>query len=370
MKFIISNKEVQEAVSKMGRLLTARVTIPILSGVLVEAIGDCILFTASDGNESIIHRILINNEDGNEILEEGRCVFSRESFGIARKLKGHITFEVNNTMVFVSQSKTKLEFSTMDADEYPKIVVESSQAPLVLSGPVFADMVANTTFSTSDSDSRPILTGVNMSFRTSESVIVATDSHRLSRFIMEGCHHEAEDFTLNVPASILDQAVKAFDLQYDVKILPNKQTIALVNGNTIYISSLLEGLYPDTSRLIPKDFSKNLVVNRKEIIDGLELLQEVSSNSVISLKIDGLFVKLTAIGTGTKGSKELAFETYDGENDFSIAFSAKYVADALKRIDESSVRLRFNGRMNPFVIVSVNDESNVTQLVLPVRQTN
>jgi len=369
MKFVITNIEVNEAVAKMGRLLSARSVIPILAGVLVEAKGDCLMFTASDGTESIIHRIMIDKVNGNEVLTPGRSVFSKETFDIAKKLKGNITFEITDTVLLVSQNKTQLQFPTMDAQDYPKIEVESNSSRLVMSGQSFSDMVSRTTFAASKTEIRPILTGVNMSFKKDESVIVSTDSHRLSRVIMEGYHREEEDLTLSVPASILDQAVKSFDLAQDVMIFPNNQSIAIANGNTILISRLLEGAYPDTSRLIPSDFESNLVVNRKELVDGLELLQAISVNSVVNLRVDGLFVELKASGTGTKGTKELAFETYDGEVGFSIGFSAQYALDALKRMNESSVRLRFNGSMKPFVIVSTDDESNALQLVLPVRNS-
>ncbi|MEK5071662.1 DNA polymerase III subunit beta [Sporosarcina sp. FSL K6-1508] len=368
---MISNIEVNEAVIKMGRLLSSKSAIPVLAGVLVESKEDCLMFTASDGTESIIHRIMMDKVEGNEVLQQGRSVFSKETFDVAKKLKGNITFELNDTVLTVSQNKTKLEFPTMDAEDYPKIAVESNSSPLILSGPSFADMVSRTTFAASKNDMRPILMAVNMSFKTDETVFVSTDSHRLSRIVLDGCHHEEEDFALSVPASILDQAMKSFDLSLDVMIFPNNQSIALASGNgkTILISRLLEGVFPEVSRLIPTDFETNLVVNRKEFVDGLELLQAISSNSVINLKVDGLFVELKATGTGTKGTKELAFETYDGEENFSIGFSAQYVLDALKRMDESSVRLRFNGSMKPFVIVSASDESNAVQLVLPVRQS-
>lgn len=368
MKFVISNIEVNEAVAKMGRLLSAKSVIPILAGVLVDAKEDCLMFTASDGTESIIHRILIDKVNGNEVFTPGRSVFSKETFDIAKKLKGNITFELNDDTLFVSQDKTKLEFPVMYAEDYPKIEVESSSVPVVLSGPSFADMVSKTTFAASKNESRPILMAVNMSFNKNESVIVSTDSHRLSRVYMENIRNEEEDLALSVPASILDQAAKSFDLSKDVMIFPNSHSIALANGNTILISRLLEGAFPDVSRLIPTDFESNLIVNRKELMDGLELLQALSTNSVVTLKVDGLFVELSATGTGTKGQKELAFESYDGSEDFSISFSAQYMSDALKRIDESSVRLRFNGSMRPFVVVSTNLESTATQLVLPVRQ--
>ena len=368
MKFILSNIDVSEAVSKMGRLMTAKTTIPVLEGVLVEALKDCIMFTASDGTETIIHRIMIDPVDGNSIVAEGRSVFTKDAFDVARKMKGHITFEVKgDTQVSVSIDKTNMEFPVMSAADYPKTEMGDSPNSVVLSGTEFAKVTTQTTFAASKQEMRPILMGVNMSFKKGENMFVSTDSHRLSRLQMKGIDNLEEDIQVTVPATLLDKAVKSFDLSKDVIILPKTNSIALANGNTIFISRLLEGAFPDTSRLIPSDFATDLIVNRKELIDGLELLETL--NASVQLKVDGLFVELSSSNSvGSKGTKELAFESYDGEEGFTIAFSASYVLDVLKRMDENSVKLRFNGQMKPFVIVSANeDETDTVQLVLPVR---
>lgn len=368
MKFIITDVEINEAIKKMGRLLTAKSAIPILAGVLVEAKKDCILFTASDGTESIVHRITLSQEDGAEIVEEGKAVFTKETFDVSKKMKGSITFETIDTNVIVSQKKTNLTFSMMNAEEYPDVVVPSTTKPLILSGQMFSNIVSKTTFSTAKSEVRPILQAVNMTFSKESNVFTATDSHRLSQVCTNSTGENEETLALAVPGSILDQALRIFDLSQDVVIVPNEQSIALGNGNTILYSRLLDGNYPDVSRLIPTEFEMDLVVNLEELIGGLELLQALNDNGVVNLSLDGLFVKLLAKGTGAKGIRELVYESYEGSEELNISFSSQYALDALKRIDSSSVRLRFNGSMKPFVIVPTDGKIENVQLILPVRQ--
>lgn len=369
MKFILSNIDLSDVITKMGRLLTAKSTIPILEGILVEAKGNCMMFTASDGSESVIHRILMDEADGNMIVTEGRTVFTRELFTITRKLKGNITFDVHEgTHVEVTVKKTKLEFPVMDAMDYPKIEGGGNGTNIVLSGTEFAKMVTQTTFATSKVDTRPILTGVQMIFEKGMNTFIATDSHRLSRLGMIGPDNFDESIAITVPASILDLALKAFDLSKDVILIPSNNILAMGNGNTILLANILEGNYPDTSRLIPEDFETNLIVNRSELVNGLELLQAMTKNSVVKMTVDGLFVELSASGDGGKrGSQEISFESYDGTDDFVISFSAVFLLDVLKRMEDTSVRLRFNGTMRPFVVSSVDEGEKTVQLVLPVR---
>lgn len=372
MKFVISSIDLNQAVQKMGRLLSAKTTIPILEGVLVKAQGDVLIFTASDGSESIIHRISMDKAEGNMILEEGTCVLAKETFTVVKKMKGFISFEVQNTSVTLKQDNTTLELTTLDAGEYPLIETPENKHPLVLSGAEFTEIINQTTFATSKMEIRPILMGVNMKFGKEHCSFTATDSHRLARFSMKGIESLTDDITITVPATILDQAIKSFDLNQDVILLPGERTIALANSNTILVAPLLEGNYPETERLIPTDFGLELVLNREELVQALELLCTLSGKNVVNMKISSLFADFYVTDAGAKGNRELAFESLEGENeeDFAIGFSSLYVLDVLKRIKAKSVRFQFTGVMKPFLIIpeEVQGDTDCIQLVLPVRQ--
>ena len=318
MKFILDQTKIKEAMTKLGKVMNAKSSIPILSGVLVEAQSECILFTGSDGTESVIQRIPL--EEGIASVETvGKAVLSKDCLEVAKKLKGLITFEMVDTNILVSQEKTKLEFSILDAEEYPRVAGELSKNPIILSGQEFFNMVNKTAFAASTSETRPILQGVNMSFNQNGNVFVATDSHRLGKVALGKA---AVDQVITIPAKTLEYAAKSFDLDREVFIFPSDIQIAFLNGNTILYSRLLEGVFPDTSRLIPQEYQSNLVVNRKEFLDALDILTIMSKNSVVNLKVSSLFVELSGHGETSNGYKEIAFESYDGDEGFMISFSA------------------------------------------------
>jgi len=363
MKFLLSSELVQEAMAKIDRVLKAKSSIPILSGVLFEAKENCILLTASDGTESIIHRIPV--EDGAAIIEkEGTSVFSKDCLDVVKKLKGLITFEAEGHVLKITQEKTNLEFSTLDPSEYPKIAIEQSSQPITFSGKEFGEIVSKTAFAVATSEVRPILQGVNMTFSENGNVFSSTDSHRLAQ-VKSGSFHG--DINITVPAKTLVNAVKSFDLSSDVILFPSDVNVAFANRNTIFYSRLLEGAYPDTSRLIPREYDSNLVLNKKEFQESLELLMLMTKNDVVKLKVDGLFVEIIAIEDLSKGSRQLAFESYDGDENFVISFSAKFVSEALKTMESTSITIGFNGNLRPFVIRPVEEDLSELQLVLPVR---
>lgn len=365
MKFTIEKSKLTDALNKMGRIMTAKPSIPILGGILVKATADCLILTASDGTESIIHRIPVSEEL--EIEEEGMSVLAKEAIDISKKFKGSISYSVEGPRVKVSQAKTFLEFSTLDANEYPTVAATETPQPVIMNGKEFAAIVSKTSFATAKTETRPILTGVHMLFAEEGNVFVATDSHRLGR-VLSGTATKDNEMSITVPAKLLDHALKSFDLSKDVIILPSERQLALANGDTILYSRLLEGNYPGVERLIPSEFGTNVVVNRQEMLDALVLISALSTNSTVDLKASGLFLELEAAQEGKKGKREIAFEEYDGENGFSISFSAQYVVEALKSMESSSVRFKFNDSMKPFILEPIKEDCTELQLILPVRQ--
>ncbi len=367
MKFTISKAILTEVIGKIGRLMRAKPSVPVLNGILVEVQENCILFTISDGTESLIHQVPVNESNGILVEGEGKSVLSKETFNISKKLKGDITFELLDSNVIVSQNKTSLEFSTINADEYPKVAIENTNKAITFEGKDFESIVNKTFYAASDSDTRPVLKGVHMEFGESNR-FVSTDSHRLAKVELGS---STEEMQITVPATLLDHAIKSFDLSQSVLVFPSSTQIALANGTTILYSRLLEGNYPDISRLIPSEFNSELIVNRQELIDTLELLATLSDNSVIQVSVNGLFVELSAGNAISKGMKEIAFESWTGEEGFTISLSAKYLIDTLRTISSGSVKISFVESMRPFVVTPVSDNpTNELHLILPVRSAN
>jgi DNA polymerase-3 subunit beta len=133
---------------------------------------------------------------------------------------------------------------------------------------------------------------------------------------------------------------------------------------------LLEGNYPDTSRLIPNESKTNVTVNTKEFlhaIDRASLLAREGRNNVVKLStIEGGIIEISS-NTPEVGKvvEEIQSEAIDGE-ELKISFSAKYMMDALKALEGADIRVSFTGAMRPFVIRPLHDET-ILQLILPVR---
>lgn len=367
MNFVIDSKVINQVSKNMGSLLNGKSTIPIFSGVLTVVQENTIIFTVSDGADTLVQRISKSAES--IINTPGITVIPRDFFTTVKKMSGMIEVCTEGNLLTVKKGKTELTFTTMLADEYPKTAEQEPIFNIRLSGPAFKQIVDSTAFNAATSEVRPVLTGVNISVQGNSQQFVCTDSHRLGRIILNTTDSLEENQVVNqtIPAQAMSHAVKTFDLSKDVFIVGFKNMVALANGDSLYYSNLLEGNYPDTNRLIPQEFKTEIVVNRKEVHDTVLLLKEMTKDNSVKFTIDdSLFIKIAAKNELAKGNSEIGVIERIGE-DLVIAFNAQYFLEALNSFEAEAVRISFTGAMRPFIIRSTDESEPQLQLILPVR---
>ena len=181
----------------------------------------------------------------------------------------------------------------------------------------------------------------------------------------------AESSTVVIPGKSLNELNKILeDSTNPVQIVITNQQVLFKTDDVLFFSRLLEGNYPDTSRLIPEDYKTNVTINGKALlqaIDRASLLAREDRNNVV--RFETLENKTIEISSNSpeigKVEEQIQVEALDGEN-LKISFSAKYMMEALKAIDGQDVVIQFTGAMRPFILRSVHDDA-ILQLILPVR---
>jgi DNA polymerase-3 subunit beta len=169
----------------------------------------------------------------------------------------------------------------------------------------------------------------------------------------------------------LNELSKIIDDSNDpIDIVITENQILFKAKHLLFFSRLLEGNYPDTSRLIPSESKTDVTVNTKEFlqaIDRASLLAREGRNNVVKLATNEGGVIEISSNTPEIGKvvEEIQSQSIDGE-ELKISFSAKYMMDALKALEGTDIRINFTGAMRPFVIRPLHDET-ILQLILPVR---
>jgi DNA polymerase-3 subunit beta len=376
MKFIIQRDQLISGVQDVMKAISSRTVIPILTGLKIEAKQHGITLTGSDSDISIESYIPAEeNEIVNvEQIEEGSIVLQAKYFpDIVRKLPEK-TVEIesdDNLKVTIRSGKAEFNLNGQDAEEYPllpKIQTEDSfEMPIDL----LKSMIKQTVFAVSTMETRPILTGVSVKLEDNLLTFVATDSHRLASREVPISNANTEFKNIVVPGKSLNELNKILDdTEEQVEISVTNNQILFRTKHLNFLSRLLDGNYPETSRLIPEQSKTKIQVKTKELlntIDRASLLAKEERNNVVKLATQGNNqIEITSNSPEIGNvEEEMSIQSIDGE-DLKISFRSKYMIDALKAIEYDEVTIDFTGAMRPFIIRPLDDTS-ILQLILPVR---
>ncbi|MDP4084680.1 MAG: DNA polymerase III subunit beta [Bacillota bacterium] len=376
MKFLIQRDRLVQSVQDVMKAVSTRTTIPILTGIKIVASEDGVTLTGSDSDVSI-ESFIPKEEAGDEIVEvkqTGAIVLQAKFFSeIVKKLPTDtVEIEVLNSLQTVIRSgKSEFNLNGLDAEEYPHLpqIEESNQFSIPTD--LLKAMIRQTVFAVSASETRPILTGVNWKVERNELTCIATDSHRLA---LRKAMVEIENndiYNVVIPGKSLNELSKIMDDSNElIHIVITENQILFKAKHLLFFSRLLEGNYPDTSRLIPNESKTDIILNTKEFlqaIDRASLLAREGRNNVVKFATinDGIVEVSSNTPEVGKVIEEIQSQSIEGE-ELKISFSAKYMMDALKALEGTDIKISFTGAMRPFLITPLHDDS-ILQLILPVR---
>lgn len=375
MKFIIQKDHLVQSVQDVMKAITSRTTIPILTGIKIVASEEGVTLTGSDSDISIESFIPKEENDQKivEIQQTGSIVLQAKFFSeIVKKLPtNQVEIVVDNLQTTIRSGKSEFNLNGLDSEEYPHLPQIWEQNSIKVPTDLLKNIIKQTVFAVSTSETRPVLTGVNWKIENNDLICIATDSHRLALRKAKIEAAAEQSFNIVIPGKSLNELNRILDDHDEpVEIFVTENQILFKTKHILFFSRLLEGNYPDTNRLIPTESKTDIVVNSKEFlqsIDRASLLAREGRNNVVKFSTMGENVIEISSFTPEIGKvmEELVSESISGE-ELKISFSAKFMMDALKVLEGSEVKISFTGAMRPFVIHPTNDDSTL-QLILPVR---
>ncbi|MBP1949467.1 DNA polymerase III subunit beta [Virgibacillus litoralis] len=376
MKFIIQRDQLMAGVQDVMKAISSRTAIPILTGMKIDAKSNGITLTGSDSDISI-ESFIPAEENGIvhvEEIEEGSIVLQARYFpDIVRKLPEK-TVEIeadSNLKVTIRSGKAEFNLNGQDAEEYPQLPKLQTDNSFEIPTDLFKSLIKQTVFAVSTMETRPILTGVNVKLENETLIFTATDSHRLASREIPVKESSGDLPSIVVPGKSLTELNKILDdTEENVEISITNNQILFRTKHLNFLSRLLDGNYPETSRLIPEQSKTILHVKTKELINTIDrasLLAKEERNNVVKLTTKGDNVLEITSNSPEVGrvAEEISVQSIEGE-ELKISFSSKYMLDALKAIENDEVKVEFTGAMRPFIIKPANNDP-ILQLILPVR---
>ena len=374
MKFIVTKNRLNSALSIVNRAVSSNAPIPSLSGIRIDAEDERLILTGSNSDISIRMNVRTDDNADPQIVEKGTIVIEAKYLtDIVRKMDSEkIEVEIiDGTLTRFSGNGAEFKINGYRPSEYPNIDFSVPEYTMNMNAGRLASIIESTAFAASVKETRPVLTGVNFSSDGSRIIATATDSFRLARNVFTG---NGDSFNITVPAKSLNEARAIFnDGTKDLAVHLNTKKIQFVSEDIILQSRLLDGSYPETERLIPKEFRYDLVVNKQKLIGIIDRssIMKNENMTVIRMQIkdeNNITVSNRAQEIG-EFNEPIHPVSYTGAP-LDISFAANYAIDALRAIDSPNVRIRFTGEMKPFIITDEAGNEDVLQLVLPIRTYN
>lgn len=378
MKFTVNRLELLNRLRDVQLAISNKTTIPILTGLKLEASSNGLKMTGSNSDISIETMLSTGNEDANlDIDEPGSIVLQPARFfaDIVNKLADEtFTFEVNTQLqASISSANSFFTINALDAASYPYLPEIDTSESFTLPVKLLKKVIEQTVLAVSKHESRPILTGVNFSIEEGKLKAVATDSHRLSQRIIPVSVPEDLSFQIVIPGDSLTELSKVLtdDIE-EVKVALAENQILFMTEDTYFYSRLLEGNYPQTDQLIPNDSSTQIDVNVKTLkgaVARTSLLSHAGKNNVVKLIVEDGDLQLTSNSPEVGYVEEdVSVDSLEGEN-LEISFNPDYLRDALNTFEGNRVTLKLISTLRPFVIVPIEAENDYDfiQLITPIR---
>lgn len=367
MNFKIKRIKLLNALSKVTKAVSVRSPLPVLTGIKFDLLEDKLVLTGSDSDITI--QTSIPQDDDLEIIEVGSVVLSaRFILEIVRKIDSEeISIEIiDGLLTRIKGSNSEFNLNGTSSIDYPRIDLSKSGVNLLLNSITLKNIINQTKFATSDKETKPILTGINFRAKDNKLECVATDSYRLAKKTIQ--LEKDVSFNITIPQKSLDEIAKIIEKDEIIDLYISERKVLFVFDQNIIQTRLIDGSYPDVSRLIPSEFGYELAIDTSYLLNAIDRVSLLSSeqNNIIKLDMSNEEVILSSSMQEIGSVEEnLSSSFYKGEA-LGISFSSKYVSDAIKSFSNTKVKILLTGEMKPFIIKDI-DNDELIQLVLPVR---
>lgn len=371
MKFSIERAVLLKAVAQAQSVVERRNTIPILANVLIEAEGDDVHFRATDLDIEVVDKAPAKVE------RAGATTVSAVTLNeIVRKLPDGALVSLSEDgasgRLTIEAGRSNFSLATLPKEDFPVMASSEYAANFSAPAPVLRRLFDKSKFAISTEETRYYLNGVYMHVADSDGGqvlrCVATDGHRLARIDAELPEGAAEMAGVIVPRKTVGELRKLLD-DDDMKIAVSvsETKIRFATPDITLTSKVIDGTFPDYTRVIPQGNTRKLEVDASEFAKAVDRVATVSSERSRAVKLsldeDRLILSVNAPDSGA-AEEELAVAY--GDERLEIGFNAKYLLEIASQVDRENAVFMFNSSGDPTLMREGNDTSAI-YVVMPMR---
>ncbi|NYS24796.1 DNA polymerase III subunit beta [Rhodobacteraceae bacterium 2376] len=371
MKISIERGVLLKAVGQAQSVVERRNTIPILANVLIEAEGEQISFRATDLDIEVVDRAPAQVERPGATTVS--AVLLHE---IVRKLPDgalvQLADDPRTGRLSVTAGRSSFALATLPREDFPVMASSEYSANFSAKAGELKRLFEKSKFAISTEETRYYLNGVYMHVAEGEEGralrCVATDGHRLAR-VDTALPAGAEEMAgVIVPRKTVNELRKLLDDDdMDIAVSVSETKLRFATPDITLTSKVIDGTFPDYTRVIPAGNTKRLEVDASEFARAVDRVATVSSEKSRAVKLvleeDRLVLSVNAPDAGA--AEEELVVAY-GDERLEIGFNAKYLLEIASQVDRENAVFMFNASGDPALVREGNDTSAV-YVVMPMR---
>jgi DNA polymerase-3 subunit beta len=267
------------------------------------------------------------------------------------------------------------QLRAMSAEEFPELPIIENAEPIHLTTAALIEGLRGSLFATSADETKQVLTGVHLSVKQDTLEFGATDGHRLA--VVETTNERplggSGQLEVTVPSKALRELERMLvhnaDSDDAIALYLDQGQVVFAWANQRLTSRTLEGQYPAYRQLIPRQFERQVTVDRKKFISTLERIAVLADqkNNIVKLTIDNATQELTlSCEAQEMGSGRESIPAEISGEDIEIAFNVKYLMDGLKALPSSEIQMHINQNLTPVIFTPIGG-LKMTYLAMPVQ---
>ncbi len=368
MKIIVLRGNLVAGLAAVERGIGGSANLPILKNVLISAREGGISFTTTNLELAITHEV------SGKVLEPGEttCQFGILNSIVKNVTAERITLEKSGKKLLLTTENYEAQIQTQDAKEFPLVPSVSESAKTAVFGvETLTDALQSVIVATQYTDIRPEISGVLFRFHESGVTFVATDSFRLSEYVLASKELAVHGMDAIVPLRTAEELLRIVQggvKNSSVEITVDTNQVLVKTAGTHIVSRLIDGRFPEYHAIIPKEVKNEATVAREEFMQAIKLTSSFSGRAndiVLAVSDNKKSLELFSSDASLGESRYHIPLKMKGEK-FSVSFNWRYLLDGLRIYRGSSITLGVNTPDRPAV---VKDPSapHLTYVVMPIK---
>ena len=364
MEIEVSQEKLAKALNNVSRIAVGRVTLPVLNNVLIRVNNKKVSLVTTNLDMAIIDYLPVSDSKDGVITVPAKLLAEFVS-NLPKGETIKITEKDNKITIIAKKYKSTINGSP--ADDFPELpeISEKNAVIFKLGIDEFKEGISSVAIASSNDLTRPALTGIFFNTNDKTLAIAATDGYRLAEKKL--IKNVQSEIAAIVPTASLQEVLRSInDDMEEIEMSFNDDLVRFRLGEIEIISKLIDASFPDYRRLIPKNNTINLKLDKEELVRVTKLAalfaRSVNGSIVCETKKPNTFsVKAVASELGENDSS-IEVET---QEDGKVTLNSRFLTDALNALTDKLITFEFSNTISPIVLRNKKND-NYTHIIMPL----